>query len=204
MSLLIRQDGIAEYFPAFIPAGEAQACFKTLRAGLDWRREWLCVRGRQVAAPRLVCWYGDAGAVYCYSGVRHEPLPWVPQLWTLKTRLETAVGFSFNSVLGNLYRNGQDAMGWHADKERELGREPVIASLSFGAPRLFKLRHNKSKETVDMVLGDGDLLIMRDRLQQCWRHCLPKTRRPVGERINLTFRLITPLATVGEARQRNS
>ena len=174
----------------FLTAPEAATLFQSLRSELDWQEEALVIAGRQVMVPRLVCWYGDPGARYRYSGVSHEPLPWTPALTRLRTAVEQRSGSRFNSVLGNLYRSGQDSMGWHADKEKELGPNPVIASLSLGATRRFLLRHNRTREQIELGLTDGSLLIMGGRLQHDWRHCVPKAPRGAEARINLTFRLI--------------
>lgn len=192
MENLASQDGELYYFPDFLPPGETQAWFARLRAELDWQQEVATVVGRRLPLPRLVCWHGDPGAVYRYSGLTHYPKPWTDGLFILKQAVEAACGQGFNSVLGNLYRDGQDSMGWHSDQESVLGRNPVIASLSLGAARLFKLRHNKTGAGVDLILADGSLLLMGGALQHHWRHCLPKTRQPVAARINLTFRAILP------------
>ena len=185
-------DGKLHYYPHFLVPKIADKIYQQLETQLEWREETLKFMGRQVIAPRLVCWYGDQNAVYCYSGITHQPLQWIPVLNQIKQQIHQFSGLDFNSVLANLYRSGQDSMGWHADKEKQLGTNPAIASLSLGAERLFKLRHRKKHQTVDINLGHGSLLIMAGNLQHHWRHCLPKTRRPVTRRINLTFRLITP------------
>ena len=185
-------DGELYFVKNFISREEADSLHVLLRRDLAWRDEEIMVFGRRVKVPRLVCWYGDAGAVYRYSGVEHAPLPWTETLLTLKSRVECFCGRQFNSVLGNLYRDGRDSMGWHADKEKELGPNPFIASLSFGAERLFKLRHNKTAETLDVILTHGSLLLMGGSLQHRWRHSIPKMREPKTERINLTFRTIFP------------
>ena len=187
---LASQDGELYYLPGFISPPEALAMFQRLHVGLAWREEDIVIAGRRIPVPRRVCWYGDEGAVYRYSGVSHIPLPWTDDLLALKCRIESACGHGFNSVLANLYRDGQDSMGWHADKEKELGENPYIASLSLGAERWFKLRHNQSGETIDIRLGDGSLLLMGGCLQHHWRHCLPKMREVKTARINLTFRTI--------------
>lgn len=187
---LVPCDGAARLWRGFVAPDEAQHCFSVLRAELAWHAEHIQMVGRSIPVPRRVAWYGDADAVYTYSGVTHTPLPWHPLLLQLRDRITAQVGVPFNSVLANLYRNGADAMGWHADKEPELGPEPVIASLSFGATRVFKLQHNKTKQRVDVALASGDLLLMAGVLQRCWRHSLPKTTVVVGERINLTYRHI--------------
>jgi len=187
---VVKNDGVAELDPSFIDSAEATRLFTVLRSELMWHEEFLTIAGRSIKAPRLVCWYGDGDAVYRYSGTDHHPLEWTPTLLSLRERITRSGGWRFNSVLGNLYRDGRDSMGWHADKEKELGTTPLIASLSFGAERLFRLRHNKSHESVDVLLGNGSLLVMSGSLQRCWRHCLPKTAALEMPRINLTFRYI--------------
>ncbi len=190
MENLASQDGELYYLPGFIAQAEARGLFERLRAGLDWQQEVATLFGRRMPLPRRVCWHGDEGAVYRYSGLIHYPQAWTQDLLNLKQAVENLSGQHFNSVLGNLYRDGQDSMGWHADQEKSLGVNPCIASLSLGAERLFKIRHNKSGETLDLNLGDGSLLLMGGYLQHHWRHCVPKTRMPVPARINLTFRNI--------------
>jgi alkylated DNA repair dioxygenase AlkB len=183
-------DGELRLVEGFLSASKAATRFQSLQSELDWQEEALVIAGRQVMVPRLVCWYGDPGARYRYSGVSHEPAPWTPALAQLREEVEQRSGSRFNSVLGNLYRTGQDSMGWHADKEKELGPDPVIASLSLGATRRFLLRHNRTREQIELSLTDGSLLIMGGRLQHAWRHCVPKAPRGAEARINLTFRLI--------------
>lgn len=186
---LVERDGELYYLAGFISRDAAPELFSSLHVELDWREEEIVITGRRVKVPRLMCWYGDADAAYRYSGVNHIPLPWTDRLLELKQAIEDSCGWRFNSALGNLYRNGMDSMGWHADKERELGENPRIASLSLGAERLFRLRHRQG-DTLDLALADGSLLLMGGSLQHHWRHCLPKTRRPCAPRINLTFRHI--------------
>ena len=190
MESLSLRDGELYLDRAFMSGEEADRLFARLLDEIAWQEEAIKLYGRSVKVPRLVAWYGDPGACYTYSGVSHQPLAWTPALAQLKARVETATAHRFNSVLANLYRNERDSMGWHADKERELGSNPVIASLSLGQRRLFKLRHNKTGETIDLWLEHGTLLLMAGALQHHWRHCLPKSQRPMGARINLTFRTI--------------
>ena len=187
---IIDQDGYAYLIDDFIVPQQAADVFNTLLDKVAWQQEHYVIYGKSVAAPRLVAWYGDPQARYAYSGIAHEPLPWLPVLWELKNRVEFAAQHQFNCVLCNLYRHGQDSMGWHADKEPELGRNPFIASLSLGETRLFKFRHTKTKETVDVILKPGCLLLMGGELQYHWRHSLPKTAKVHQARINLTFRKI--------------
>ena len=150
--------------------------------------------GREVASPRLTAWFGDPRAAYAYSGVEHEPIAWTPTLADLRSRVEHAADVSFNSVLLNLYRDGMDSVAWHSDDEPELGRRPVIASLSLGAARVFQLKHKHRPDVdrVDIDLPHGSLLTMAGDCQRCWKHQIPKRRgadRP-GPRINLTFRRV--------------
>ena len=184
------QDGEVYLLRHFYQRSDADQLFQTLRKELAWQQENIIIVGKPVNVPRLVCWYGDPEAVYQYSGVVHEPLPWTADLFRVRQQIEQYCGRYFNSVLANLYRDGSDSMGWHADKEKELGVNPFITSLSLGDERLFKIRHNKTKQTIDINLQHGDLLLMGGALQHHWRHCVPKTRKEKTPRINLTFRQI--------------
>ena len=170
---------------------EAADWLTRLRNDVPWERHRLRMFGRHIEAPRLSCWIGDADAVYTYSRTRFVPHPWTPSLTVLRERVERATSAHFNSVLANLYRDGDDAMGWHSDSEPELGRNPVIASLSFGATRRFRLRHKRdAARRLDIDLESGTLLLMAGSTQDNYRHDLPRTRREVEARINLTFRWI--------------
>jgi alkylated DNA repair dioxygenase AlkB len=183
-------DANVRYLPgAFAPA-DADRLFSALRHGIDWRQEEVVIFGQRRLVPRLVAWHGDPGSRYTYSGVAHEPLPWTEALREVRARAESLAGQPFNSVLLNLYRDGRDGMGWHADDEPELGRDPVIASVSLGATRRFRMRHRKRRETVPMDLEHGSVLLMQGPTQHHWVHAVPKTARAVGERINLTFRRV--------------
>lgn len=190
MRQIIDQDGYVYLVEQYLPQDIANSYCQRLRQDIQWHHEHYKIYGKDVAAPRLIAWYGDSHAAYTYSGITHSPLPWLPLLIEIKNNIEQFTRHEFNSVLCNLYRNGQDSMGWHADKEPELGKNPCIVSLSLGEERLFKLRHNKSKQTVDIVLSNGSLLLMGGELQYHWRHAVPKTQKPKSERINLTFRNI--------------
>jgi alkylated DNA repair dioxygenase AlkB len=177
---------------AFYDQPEADRLFADFYRTLAWQDESILIFGKRCKVPRLMCWYGDVEAVYRYSGVEHQPLPWTSELSAVKTQIERFCGCAFNSVLANLYRDGRDSMGYHADNEKELGINPVIASLSFGDARLFRLHHKKRRENLDIVLEHGDLLVMAGELQHHWVHALPKTRQAKNSRINLTFRRILP------------
>ncbi|MDO9169741.1 MAG: alpha-ketoglutarate-dependent dioxygenase AlkB [Methylobacter sp.] len=183
-------DGELYLIKQFYSLPEADLLFAKLHADLAWQEEAIFIYGKWVKVPRLICWYGDPGAWYSYSGVNHQPMPWTPALQAIREKLEQQCHCTFNSVLANLYRDGKDSMGCHADDEKQLGKNPVIASLSLGDQRLFKLRHKKSQEKLDIVLGHGDLLVMSGTLQHHWMHTLPKTKKMKMPRINLTFRQI--------------
>jgi len=178
--LLIRQ--------AF-PLEAVDHLFFVLRNQTQWSQDEIVMAGRCVRIPRLQAWYGDA--TYRYSGLSMKPIAWTPVLLDIKQKVEALTEARFNSVLLNLYRDGQDSVGWHSDDESELGVSPVIASVSLGASRDFSLRQKKPGiEKLKLRLSSGDLLLMSGPLQHNWQHQLPKTQQPVGERINLTFRRV--------------
>lgn len=184
---LVPCDGVLQLVPDAVP--DPSRLLERLLAEIDWRQDEAWIMGRRVALPRLTAWYGDAG--YRYSGIDNPPQPWLPLLEELKAVAAAVASSSFNSVLLNFYRDGRDSMGWHSDDERSLGAEPVIASLSFGATRRFRLKHRQHPElAIALDLPPGSCLIMAGALQHHWRHTLPRTAKPVGPRVNLTFRLI--------------
>lgn len=164
--------------------------FDRLSAEIAWEQKDITMFGRTVPTPRLTAWMGDVA--YTYSGVLNEPTPWPPTLLALRDRLAGELGVAFNSCLANLYRDGADSMGYHSDDEPELGPRPVIASVSLGARRGFTLRHRVTRERWTWSLGEGDLLVMEGESQTDYAHAVPKTARPIGPRMNLTFRLFLP------------
>jgi alkylated DNA repair dioxygenase AlkB len=179
------------FCPEFFSAEEADALFEALKIGIEWRQKSIKLFGKEVAMPRLTAWYGNPGAVYTYSGLTETPLMWTPELLQIRDRVNEAAGVGFNSVLLNYYRTGADSMSWHSDDEPELGRNPVIASVTFGAPRKFRFKHKSDPALrAEVELTHGSLLLMRGPTQRHWKHQLPKTTRPLGARINLTFRVI--------------
>jgi alkylated DNA repair dioxygenase AlkB len=155
-----------------------------------WSQETIYLGGRERLQPRLSAWYGDAGNNYTYSGITLRPHPWTDTLLRIKDDIEAATAHRFNSVLINLYRNERDSVGWHSDNEAELGADPVIASLSLGATRIFKFRHKirKDQKTISLALIDGSLLVMAGATQRFWRHAIDKESEARDQRINLTFR----------------
>lgn len=187
--------GCIEYYPDFLGETESSLLLDRLWNELQWSRTEITLFGRAVMQPRLVAWYGDPEVRYSYSGITLDPIAWHPSLLEIKCRIEAFTGRHFNSVLANAYRDGRDSMGWHRDDEKELGPEPFIASLSLGEERRFLLREN-GKKSVGLTLESGSLLLMKDSCQQKFQHALPKTRRKIGLRINLTFRAVKSQAPV--------
>lgn len=184
-------DADLAFDPRWLDETSADRLLEALRDGIAWENHRVVLFGREHASPRLSCWIGDPGTAYRYSGTLFEPRPWPPLLLPVRERLCAELGTAFNSVLANRYRNGQDCMGWHSDAEPELGTEPVIASLSLGATRRFVLKHRRDPQLRQAIeLPHGSLLVMAGATQRHYRHALPRTARPVGERINLTFRRI--------------
>jgi alkylated DNA repair dioxygenase AlkB len=176
--------GILIYDNAFLPPDVADRYFVELRDHCAWEQKPGVFGNRQ---PRLTASYGDEGVVYRYSGTENPAFPWVPALLEIKARIEAVQG-EYNYCLLNRYRSGSDSVGWHADDEPEMGN--IIGSLSLGATRTFRVRHNATKETRTFKASNGALIIMAGTMQQFWKHDVPKTKEDVGERINLTFRKI--------------
>jgi alkylated DNA repair dioxygenase AlkB len=178
-------------YPNWLNPQESSRYFEQFLNELDWNTETLLMAGKPVLSPRLVAWYGDEGKTYRYSGTRYKALPWHPALFEIKEKLSREFSASINSVLSNLYRNGKDSVGWHADSEKELGNQPVIFSLSLGASRYFDYRLQSNATNKKRIeLHAGTLLIMRGDFQQFWEHQVPKQLKITEPRINLTFRFI--------------
>jgi alkylated DNA repair dioxygenase AlkB len=194
-------DADIRYAASWLSANDADALFERLQQEIPWERHRLLMFGHEVDSPRLSCWIGDAGAVYMYSRTRFEPHPWTASLISLRERVEAFCGARFNSVLANLYRDGQDSMGWHSDDEPELGPDPVIASVSLGAERRFRLRRKARRgervTPLGLPLAPGSLLCMAGGTQRHYQHDLPKVAGATGARINLTFRYIRTAAQSG-------
>ena len=188
--------GNATVYKGFLTHVESLDYFSRLEAGkegIEWGQEKIRMFGQEHPIPRLTAWYGDPGKAYTYSGIKMEPLAWTKPLSELKDKISHLTNASFNSLLCNLYRDGQDCVSWHSDDEPELGTEPVIASLSLGGTRKFNMRRKDDKSVRRSVdLGSGDLLIMRGLTQQLWQHEIPRTTKKDKQtpRINMTFRFI--------------
>jgi alkylated DNA repair dioxygenase AlkB len=182
----LSDNGRLLYDAAHVAPAEADALFNHLRDTVPWEQSGR--PGRPF--PRLTAWYADPGLTYSYSGVTHRAIPWTPELLAVKLRAEAVADTTWNSLLLNLYRDGRDSIGFHADDEPELGTNPVIGSISLGAERRFILKHPASGEKLEFALPHGSLLVMGGTSQHHWRHGVPKSAKPVGPRINLTFRYI--------------
>jgi alkylated DNA repair dioxygenase AlkB len=179
------------FYPNWLGVHQADSLMKVSREKIAWECHRIKLFGREVDSPRLSCWMGDAGASYVYSHTRFEPNAWVLELNKLREQLQAAFKTPFNSVLANCYRDGRDSMGWHSDDEPELGFQPVIASISLGATRRFSFKaKTEHAKAIHLELPHGSLLLMRGDTQKNYRHALAKTAKPVGERINLTYRNI--------------
>lgn len=178
------------YVHSFFDSFEADNYLYKLNSEIDWEQEEMIMYGKSVKLPRLTAWYGDNDKPYSFSGITLNPKLWTTNLIEIKRKIEGKCNVDFNSVLLNLYRNGKDSISWHTDAEIELGRNPVIASVNFGATRKFQLRHIQTKQKIEIELSHGSLLIMQGELQHFWQHQVPKTSSPVSERINLTYRVI--------------
>jgi len=179
------------HYAALFDESEADRLFDALRHGIAWQQDYITLYGAQRPVPRLTAWYGEPGRAYAYSGIAMQASGWMPELLAIKARIERVADCRFNSVLLNLYRDGADSVAWHADDEPELGRNPVIGSVSFGASRAFQFRHKLDKSRrLTIRLDSGSFLLMKGATQRHWLHQVPRTTRAVGERINLTYRVV--------------
>lgn len=185
------KDARLRYIPEFFNSEEADFYFNKFEQEIPWNQDKIKLFGKEHLQPRLSAFFSEPNINYAYSGLKLKPYNFPEKILEIKTRIEDFSGLNFNSCLANLYRNGQDSMGWHSDNEKELGRDPVIASVSFGAERIFHLKHIKDKSLKEKILlKHGSLLMMESGLQVNWKHQLPKTQKIIGPRINLTFRKI--------------
>jgi len=184
------ENGQYIFIPNFFSIEEGNYLFSRLDSTVSWKQEKMNMYGKEVLFPRLTAWYGDSDRPYSFSGITLTPLPWTEELLQIKRKIETKTSAIFNSVLLNKYRDGSDSISWHTDAEKELGQNPIIASVTFGGTRNFQLRHSNTGEKITLELSHGSLLIMQGELQHFWQHQIPKTKKKVDPRINLTFRVI--------------
>ena len=187
-------DAEIRFYAGFFGSDEADMFLDALMKEINWKQDSMPLYGRMVKLPRETAWYGDQGKSYAFSGMKLDPNPWTENLREIKDRIEQAQGMRFNSVLLNRYRDGNDSVSWHSDSEPELGRNPVVASVSLGATRTFMLKHKRKGIMKNVELVHGILLLMTGPTQHHWVHQIPKTSRriahDIGPRINLTFRRI--------------
>ena len=183
-------DADVVHFPGLFSLSEADLLFTQLKREVAWQQEKIKFYGQVHDLPRLTAWYGDPSKTYIYSGITVHSLKWIPPILEIKRRIESMSDQSFNSVLLNLYRNGSDSVSWHADDEPGLGQNPSIGSVSFGEARPFQMKHKSLSEKRKIILDHGSYLLMQGTTQHYWLHQIPKSKRPLGERINLTFRNI--------------
>jgi alkylated DNA repair dioxygenase AlkB len=188
---LTLKDADITYYPHFFNLLEANILFRNLIQQICWKQEHIKVYGKTYLQPRLTAFYANNKKSYSYSNLKMQPHPFEGDMLAIKNKIESKLNIEFTSCLANLYRDGNDSNGWHADNEKELGEDPVIASLSFGAERVFQLKHkfNKTLKT-NLTLQHGSLLLMQGKTQTNWLHQVPKTKKRIGNRINLTFRII--------------
>lgn len=175
----------------FFSKEESDLFYFELREEVPWKHEPIKIFGKEVMQPRLTAWYADEGIKYTYSGITMQGLIWSRALLKIKQKVETCSGLTFNSALLNYYRDGNDSMGWHRDNEKELGKDPAIASVSFGASRTLKFRNYRNKkEQILLELEHGSLLTMLGETNHHWEHAIPKSKKINSGRINITFRFV--------------
>lgn len=188
---ILMKDAELLYYPEFFDKGTSDKLFNSLLNTVQWKQDKIMMYGKELPLPRLSGWYGENQKPYTYSGITLHPLPWTKELLAIKEKIEQVAKVNFTSVLLNRYRDGQDYVGWHTDAEKELGKNPVIGSVNFGATRRFQLRRiDNHKEKFEVELKHGTFLVMQGTTQHFWQHQIPKTSVKIGERINLTFRVI--------------
>lgn len=185
-------DGEVYYIRNFISESKQLYFLKALTENISWQHDELLMFGKTITTKRKVAWYADSGIHYTYSKKTKVGLPWIKELVEIKLLIEKELNQKFNSCLLNLYHDGDEGMGWHSDDEKELGVNPFIASLSFGDTRKFIFKHKTTKQLVSIFLESGSLLVMKNQTQHYWQHSIPKSKRSVFPRINLTFRWIIP------------
>ncbi len=188
---LLVKDGEVFYFSLFFSKTESDTFLELLFQEIPWKHEPIKIFGKQVLQPRLTAWIGDPGLDYSYSGIKMQPSPWTTGLSEIKRKVEKHLGLKFNSALLNQYRNQSDGVGWHSDNEKELGIDPIIASVSLGESREFQFKHRSDGNLkASVLLQHGSLLLMQGKTQHYWIHSIPKRRQAMLPRINITFRQI--------------
>ena len=190
VSNILHTDGTVNYYGKILSSREANQYFDLLMQNILWKNDEVVIFGKHIVTRRKAAWYGDSDYLYTYSNTTKQALAWTKELSDLKQIVEEYAETKFNSCLLNLYHSGSEAMGWHSDDEKSLGKNNTIASLSLGAEREFLLKHKQTKRIASVVLEHGSLLIMKDATQANWLHSLPRSKNVTQPRINLTFRKI--------------
>ena len=187
---VLNKDGKANYYGKVMTTSEANTYYNLLLKNINWKNDEALYHGRHIVTKRKVAWYGDQGFLYTYSNTTKQALPWTNELVDLKRKTELITNSQFNSCLLNLYHDGNEGMTWHSDDEKSMGKNTVMASLSFGAERKFSFKHRRTRQTISLLLENGSLLVMRGNIQSNWLHSLPLSSKINHPRINLTFRTI--------------
>ena len=190
MDNLLPYDGEALYWKSVFSSTLSNNCYTNLMNEINWKHDELTMFGRHIVTKRMVAWYGDQALAYKYSNKTKIAMLWTPELSLIKEQIELISGHTYNSCLLNLYHNGEEGMGWHSDNEKQLKENGAIASVSFGAPRKFTMKHKATNEKISLELDSGSLLLMRGSIQKHWLHSLPLSKKIKEARINLTFRTI--------------
>jgi len=184
----LHKDGTVNYHGVIFSVKTANACYQQLLNTIPWQHDQAAIYGKRIITKRKVAWYGSKPFKYSYSNTKKTALSWTPLLKQLKEKTEIVTGEVYNSCLLNLYHNGCEGMAWHSDNEKNLKPLGAIASLTFGAERVFSFKHKTSHETISLILQHGSLLVMKNETQKYWFHRLPSTTQTHLPRINLTFR----------------
>lgn len=187
---ILPKDGEVYYLPDFFSKQESEKLFAVLLNEIEWQQDEVMMFGKRIVTQRRMAWYGDENKPYRYSGILRTPKPWTRTLLEIQHLVNSTFQTSLNACLMNLYRNGEEGMGWHSDDEPELGKQPIIVSLSLGAERAFDFKHKDSGGKQRIYLETGSLLLMKGATQKHWKHALPKSKKVLDPRINLTFREI--------------
>ncbi|MBP9934092.1 MAG: alpha-ketoglutarate-dependent dioxygenase AlkB [Chitinophagaceae bacterium] len=187
---ILPKDGEVYYLPDFFSKQESEKLFAVLLNEIEWQQDEVMMFGKRIVTQRRMAWYGEENKPYRYSGILRTPKPWTRTLLEIQHLVNSTFQTSLNACLMNLYRNGEEGMGWHSDDEPELGKEPIIVSLSLGAQRAFDFKHKDLGNKQRIYLEAGSLLLMKGATQKHWKHALPKSKKVLDPRINLTFREI--------------
>jgi alkylated DNA repair dioxygenase AlkB len=187
---LLPKDGVVQYYGKIMSIEKGNQYMDALLNGIEWKNDEVVIYGKRIVTKRKMAWYGDRPFEYKYSNISRTALVWTEELIALKAIVESHTAETYNSCLLNLYHDGTEGMGWHSDDEKDLKKDGAIASLSLGADRKFAFKHKSDKQTLNVILEHGSILLMKGEVQSHWLHSLPKSTRVLKPRINLTFRTI--------------